>query len=74
MSQSDCAATLTKQPMTATRPAPPSFAESRGATTRANGRTINGPGAMASPASIAEKCHTPVKNSTMPNRKAPNPA
>ena len=53
-SHSACARALTKQPITATRPGPPSRAVSRGATSRANGSTISGPGAMASPASTAE--------------------
>jgi len=53
-SHSACARALTKQPITATRPGPPSRVVSRGATSRANGSTISGPGAMASPASTAE--------------------
>ena len=53
-SHTSCAAALTRQPITATRPGPPSRAASRGATSRANGSTISGPGAMASPASTAE--------------------
>ena len=45
---------LTRQPSTATRPGPPSRAASRGATSRANGSTISGPGPIASPARTAE--------------------
>ena len=53
-SHSACARALTRHPITATRPGPPSRTASRGATTRANGSTMSGPGAMASPASTAE--------------------
>jgi hypothetical protein len=46
--------TLTTQPATATRPGPPSQVASRGATSRANGKTMSGAGAMARPARTAE--------------------
>ena len=50
----NCAPALTAQPITATRPGPPSRAASRGLTSRANGSTISGPGPIARPARTAE--------------------
>jgi len=38
----------------------------------ANSAAIVGPGAICSPARRTDSCHTEVRNSTLPSRKAPN--
>lgn len=60
--------------MAASRLGPPRRTARRGATRRAKGSTMRGPGPMARAATTAEYCQTPVRNSTNLRTNAPKPA